>query len=186
MKYLIPVLILGLTSPIFADATAADYYQAAEKELKAGNVEKAKAYYAATLKLDPDHGNAKYRLLSMKTLTADARIRVRKEKLQSIILPNVTFEDLTLEESIEALGAMIEKASDSTFVPNFVIDDPSGTVSKNKVNIRLRNIPATVALKYVLSQGKATENWDAHVINVRPINDGTKSSTTTATTEEKK
>ncbi|GHC42878.1 hypothetical protein [Roseibacillus persicicus] len=182
MKYLIPVLILGLTSPLFAEATAADYYKAAEKELKAGNVEKAKTYYAATLKLDPNHGNAKYRLLSMKTLTAEARIRVRKAKLASITLPNVTFEDLTLEESLEALGAMIEKASDDTFVPNFVVDDPSGNIAKNKVNIRLRNIPASVALKYVLSQAKANDNWDAHVINIRPRN-ASGGATTTTTTE---
>lgn len=171
MKYLILklALSLGLISGVSAQ-TAADYYAKGEAALKAGKILDAKAAYQAALKLEPNHGNAKFRLLSMKNLSASAKLNARKAQLKSIILPKVVFEDLTLEESLEALGVMIEKASEERFIPNFVIDDPSNAVSQRKVNLRLRNIPASVALKYVLSQAKARELWDPHVITVRPMN----------------
>lgn len=170
MKYLILILTLGLASPILAaPATANDYFKAGEAALKKGDIKSAESAYRKALQLDPKHGNANYRLKSMKNLTADARIRVRQEQLKTIKLPNVTFEDLPLEECLEALGVMIEKASDNTYVPNFVLEDTGNAVAKNPVNIRLRNIPASEALKYVLSQSKARATWDAHVINIRPL-----------------
>jgi tetratricopeptide (TPR) repeat protein len=169
MKYLIIALTLGLTGLAPAQ-NANDYYARGEAALKAGNIENAKAAYQAALKLEPNHGNAKFRLLSMRNLSATARLKARKSQLASIVLPNVTFENLSLEESLEALGFMIEKASQDSFVPNFIIDDPGQDISKNNVNIRLRNIPASAALNYVLSQAKARVVWDAHVISVRPLN----------------
>ena len=187
MKELILILTLGLASPLLAaPATATDYFKAGEAALKKGDVETAEAAYRKALKLDPTHGNSQYRLKTMKNLTADARIRVRKEKLKSIILTNVTFEDLSLEESLETLGAMIEKASEDTFIPNFVLDDPDRLAADNPVNIRLRNIPASVALKYVLSQGKANLSWDAHVINIRPLSSRKAAAKTTTTKDTKK
>ncbi|MGJ8725298.1 MAG: hypothetical protein ACSHYB_12130 [Roseibacillus sp.] len=185
MKHLILVLVLGLTTPLLAKSpNAEDYFKQGETALKEGKIALAESSYRSALKLDPKHGNAKYRLLSMKDLTASARIKARQDKLNSIILPKVAFEDLTLEESLEGLAVMVEKASDKTFVPNFVIEDTSGTIKKNKVNISLRNIPASVALKYVLSQSKSKVSWDAHVITVRPLAGG--STTKAVTTEAKK
>lgn len=169
MRYLITALILGLAGSALAQ-NAADYYKQGEAALKAGEIDKAKAAYTAALKLEPNHGNAKFRLLSMRNLSANARLKARQNKLSSIILPNVTFEDLTLNESLEDLGILIEKESQNSFIPNFVVDDPSKALSTSKVNIRLRNIPASVALKYVLNQAKARSVWDPHVITIRPIN----------------
>ena len=169
MKHLILALTMSLTGAVFAQ-NAADHYAKGEAALKAGKIAEAKAAYQAALRLEPNHGNAKFRLLSMRNLSASARLKARKDQLKSVVLPNVTFEDLTLEESLEALSAMIEKASQDSFVPNFVIDDPTQSITKNTVNIRLRNIPASAALKYVLSQAKAREIWNPHVISIRPLN----------------
>lgn len=185
MKHLILVLVLGLTTPLLAKSpTAEDYFKQGESALKKGNIELAQSSYRDALKLDPKHGNAKFRLLSMRDLKAGSRIKARQAMLKSIILPNVAFEDITLEESLEGLGIMIEKASEKTFIPNFVIADPSGTINKNKVNINLRNIPASVALKYVLSQSKSRVSWDEHVINIRPLSSS--SAAKAATTDAKK
>ena len=61
----------------------------------------------------------------------------------------MSFEGDTLEDAITALGVMMEKESDKAFIPNFVLNDPDGTIKDNPVSLRLRNIPATVALKSV-------------------------------------
>lgn len=171
MKHLIIALSLGLTGLAFSQ-NANDFYLRGEAALKAGNIEEAKASYQAALRLDPNYGNAKFRLLSMRNLSATAKLNARKAQFSSIVLPNVVFEDLTLQESLEALGAMVEKVSQDSFVPNFVINDPSNRIANNTVNLKLRNIPASAALKYVLSQAKAREVWNPHVISIRPINDG--------------
>ncbi len=168
MKHKLLVLSLALASNLSAQS-AADHFAKGEAALKAGNILAAKASYQAALKIDPSHGNAKFRLLSMKNLSANAQLKARKAQLKQIILPQVLFEDLTLEESLEALGVMIERASGEAVIPNFVINDPSDSISKNKVNINLRNIPASVALQYVTQQAKAREVWQAHVISIRPI-----------------
>lgn len=187
MKHLIITLLLGLATSALAQ-TAADYYKQGEAALKAGKTDEAKAAYTAALKLEPNHGNAKFRLLSMRNLSANARIKVRQTQLSSIILPVVAFENLTLNESLEDLSALIKKESEDSFIPNFVVDDPTKALSASQVNFQLRNIPASVALKYILNQAKARSTWDAHVINIRPLNAASTKAAATepATTEAKK
>jgi len=168
MKHLILTLSLALASTGLAE-TANDFFKKGETALSKGDIATAKSAYSKALKLDPSHGNARYRLLSMKNLTADARVTLRKNKMASINLEEVNFEDLTLAESLETLGVMLGKASNDTFVPNFVVEDPEQKLNGNLVNIKLRKIPANVALKYVLSQAKARGVWGEHVITVKPL-----------------
>ena len=90
MKHLILVLALGLTPLLLAEqkpANAADYYKAGEAALKRGDTAQAAKYYRATLQLSPTHGNAKFRLASMKTLKPEALVRVRQARMKSINLP---------------------------------------------------------------------------------------------------
>lgn len=184
MKYLLITLLLGLASPLSAEkATANDFFKAGEAALKKGDVKTAEASYRKALRLDPNHGNSRFRLADMKNLKPEARVRVRRGKMKSIILPDVTFEEEPLEDCLTALGAKIE-AVDGTFIPNFLISDPNDLITKKEISIRLRNIPATEALKYILSQAKATAKWDAHVITVSPLASGKASSAITKATEK--
>ncbi|MBK1834490.1 tetratricopeptide repeat protein [Roseibacillus ishigakijimensis] len=178
MKKFRTLLAVGLCAPLaMAQPTANDYFRQGEAALKAGNLELAKSSYKSALVLEPNHGNAKYRLLSMDRLSQEVSVNVRQKKLSAVILPQVTFEDLTLTESIEALAALVEKETGSDTAPNFVIDDPGKTISDNPVSIRLRNVPATTALQYVLSQGKAKARWDKHAITIRPLSTGSTGAT---------
>lgn len=184
MKHLTLLLSLALAGSAFAEKiTASDLFRQGEAALAKGDIDSATAAYTKALQLDPSHGDSKFRLLSMKNLNATARVKLRQEKLASITLKSVTLEDLTLEESLEALGAMVAKATNNTFDPNFVVEDPDKRMAESNVNIRLRNIPASVALKYILSQSKAKDSWDEHVITVRPL--ATSSVSKTSLVEEK-
>lgn len=184
MKHLTLLLSLALAGSGFAEkVTANDLFRKGEAALAKGDIASAKTAYAQALQLDPSHGDSKFRLLSMKDLNASARVKVRQDKLASVKLEQVTFEDLTLEESLEALGAMVGKATNNTFDPNFVIEDPERKLASNSVNIKLRNIPASVALKYILSQAKAQDSWDEHVITVRPLANSSTSKAATVVAE---
>jgi tetratricopeptide (TPR) repeat protein len=172
MKLPLLLLVLFAACPLFAEKpkpTADAYFKKGEEFLAEHDVAQAKRYYRAALQLNPKHGNATFRLRSMKKLNENARIALRKQQLEKVKLPMVAFEDLTLAESIEALGVMVEKASDGTFIPNFVISDPSGEIADNTVNLKLRTTSASTVLKYLLAQANAKQSWDAHVISILPL-----------------
>jgi len=179
MKHLILILSLAFVSTGLAE-NANGFFKQGEAALQKGDITAAKAAYSQALKLDPSHGDARYRLLSMKNLSAEARVKVRQNKMAAIKLDEVNFEDLSLAESLETLGAMMGKATNDTFVPNFVVEDPEQKLAGNLVNIKLRKIPANVVLKYVLSQAKAREIWSEHVITVRPLSNASAASTAPA------
>lgn len=172
MKYILFIITLGLVGPLSADEkkvyTATDYYRAGEVALKEGDAELAETRYRQALQLNPNHGNSRARLASMKDLKPAARIRARQNQLKSIRLPNIAFDNETLADSLTALDLMVQEASEDTFIPNFVIVDPNKKISNASVSLRLRNIPASEVLKYVLTQAKATAKWDENGITIRP------------------
>lgn len=184
MKHLTLLLSLALAGSAFAEKiTANDLFRQGEAALAKGDLDSAKASYTKALQLDPSHGDSKFRLLSMKNLNAAARVKLRQEKLASITLESVDLEDLTLAESLEVLSAMVGKATNDTFDTNFVIEDPENKMAETNVKFRMRNIPASVALKYILSQSKAKDSWDEHVITVRPLATGSVSKASAAEEE---
>lgn len=172
MKTTLLILLLGTASLLAKEPTSEDYFKAGEAALAKNDLETAKKYYAAAVKINPQNGNARFRLLSMGELNKQARVKLREQRLAEIKLPVVDFEDFTLQESIEALSVMIEKASEETFIPNFVIADPTGELEGNLVTLKLRNIPASTALTYVLSQAKAQHKVDEHIVRIRPLSAG--------------
>lgn len=178
IKTILAVLALSASTALAGEkASADDFYRKGEAALNQGNLDAARAAYTQALRINPQHGNARYRLLSLKNLAPEVGIKVRERKLAQIRLPQVNFEGETLTEALEALGVLIEQASDGKFVPNFILEDPDKKVADLPVNLRLRGIPANVALKYVLAQGKARAVWEQHVINVRPLASGSTSAT---------
>lgn len=159
-----------LAGPALGDAkTAEDYFQQGEAALEQGNLATARSAYTQALRLNPQHGNARFRLLSLKDVAGEAKVKIKKRQLAKIRLKQVNFEDTPLREVLQDLGVMIEQASEEEFIPNFVLDDSSSGIADNKINLRLRNIPASAVLDYVLSQGKARAVWSEHAIAIRPM-----------------
>ncbi len=109
MKHLIILLSFGLMSPTLAETVSAnDLFKRGEAALAQGDIERARLAYTQALKLDPTHGNAKYRLLSMRSLTKDARKKVRERKFASINLEAVIFEELTFLLVLPMIQLLLE------------------------------------------------------------------------------
>ena len=136
---------------------------------KNGQVDTAKVCYESVLALQPRHGNARFRLLNLKSRRAELSNALQKRKLQKIIIPNVEFSEVKLSEAIEGLSVLITNHDPQKQGVNLVLQDPKGLLSDKKINIKLKGVPASAILDYILAQGSATARYDAYAVTVKPL-----------------
>lgn len=166
------VLALGTLSARSAETPA----QAAEKLYRsgvaaeqAGDPNSAKAAYTQALRQNPSHANARFRLAQLRTTSPQIAAKGRELKVGQVMLPQVAFEDATLEEAIAALTTMLEKESKGEVNPNFVIQDPKDKLADKRITLRLKNIPARGALQHILAQAGARVTYDEFAIVITPL-----------------
>jgi len=148
--------------------TAESLYQqglAAEKNYDPATAE---SYYKAALKIDPNHANARYSLGQVKIHGPALAVKAREAKFGAVIIPVFQLDQATLKEAIEALGSKIEKESKGEVIPNFVIEDPKGVLSTQKISLNLKSMPAGGVLKYLLDQAGAKVRFDEHAVAILP------------------
>ena len=151
------------------DLDASAWYQKGMKALKMGKPEDAKVAFQNVLKLKPGYSPAKYQLARIPELSARAKLTRRKELFKATLIPKIDFNNATLEEALEALDELATQATEKKFSPNFVIQDPNGAIKDSKVSLKMKNIPLSVALKYLLEGSGAQARFDEHATVIRPI-----------------
>jgi len=134
-----------------------------------GDKDGAKKSFEGALRINPNHANARYHLLQLRGTGARLAGKARELKLQQVTLPVVNFDDVTLEEAIQAIDLLVRKETKEAFSPNFVIQDSTGELAKRPISLQLRNIPAHVALKYTLDAARAAARYDEHAILIHPV-----------------
>ncbi len=91
-------------------------------------------------------------------------------KLRQTIIPRIDFEDTSLEEAIDFLRLRGAEIDPPTKGMNFVIQSlPEG--SPHIAQLRLRNAPLGVVLKYVCEATKMTYVVDEYAVTITPIVD---------------
>lgn len=155
-----------------AASRAEQYYGLGMAAVKRGAAAEARRAFEAALRLNPGHANARYQLLELKGSKDKLASKSRELALGQVKLAEVQFEDATLADALEAIDAQVRKETKDGFVANFVVQDPAGKLAKARINIRLRNVPATVVLKYVLDQARAWPSYEEHAILIRPTGTG--------------
>ena len=133
-----------------------------------GDLEAARKAFTGALQIDPNHGNARYQLIELRNNGDRIAARARQVKLEQVKLPIVQFDDVTLDEAVAAIDLLVRKETKEEFIPNFVIRDPDGRISERKVELQLRNVQASVALKYVLDLVGASVRYEQHAILILP------------------
>ncbi|MFT6863098.1 MAG: tetratricopeptide (TPR) repeat protein [Akkermansiaceae bacterium] len=151
------------------DLNAAAWYQKGMAALKMGKPDDAKVAFQNVLKLKPGYTPAKYQLARIPELNARAKLAQRKALFKSTRIPKIDFNDATLEEALEALNVLATQATEKKFSPNFVIQDPTGTIKERKVTLKMKNIPLSAALTYLLNGAGAQARFDEHATVIRPI-----------------
>lgn len=169
-----PAILLGLAlaaMPAFADQ-ADDYYQKGLAAITRGEPEQAAAAFRKALSLRPDHAYARFQLGKLQGQAGQLKAKRREGELTKVKLDEVNFDGVTLSEALTALNHMVEKktAKDGKegVTPNFMVQDSSGKLGDTEVTLRLKNVPAKIALDYLLEQAGGKARYDEHAIVILP------------------
>jgi hypothetical protein len=94
------------------------------------------------------------------------------EKLRRIVIPRIDFEDITINEAIQFLREQTVE-HDTTELDSkkkgirFVVRDPAGELARLRVReLRIRNVPVAVALKYMCDSTKLRYKVDDSGVTV--------------------
>ncbi|MFC7337411.1 hypothetical protein ACFQY0_09515 [Haloferula chungangensis] len=152
---------------------ADDYYKKGMDAVAEGDVAAARTAFTKTLRLKPDHAYARYQLGKLSENKGDLISKRRSIQLAAIKLPSVSMDKVTLSEALEALDHLVtEEAKQTdpkiTFSPNFMIRDPKNELGEREVSLQLKNVPAKVALDYLLEQAGGIARFDEHATVIRP------------------
>lgn len=164
----------------------ATLYQQGVTALKDGDSKLAAACFREVLVIQPNHGNARYQLLSLHQRKPNLAAKVRQRKLAQIKIPKVDFDESEFGEVIEALDILIAKETKGEFAPNFVVQDPHGLLENKRITMKLGTVPANVLLDYVLKMAHAKARYDEHAIVIAPIGKAPKAAEAKAEGLEKK
>lgn len=161
-----------LSAPAQAQQTALEkshaYYQQGMAAEKTGNPEAAKAAYEAALKANPHNANARYRLGQVQVNSTKIAAIGRKNKLDTVIIPEFKIDEATFKEALAALSLLMEKESKGEMQPNFIVQDASGALNETKVSLVMKGTPAGAILNYLLEQVNAKARFDEHAIVLTP------------------
>lgn len=177
------VMVLALMSPLTAQDSISksreakerqvlEYYNQAEKAYSAGNLTAAKVAVQNALKINRNHGpsTALAIKLNKSSTTSSFQVKAREKKFSSVIVPIIDFEDLPLEDALRTLALSVEKNSNEEVIPNFVIQDPSGTLKLKEVTLNMKQVPAHVVLNYLMDLTGGKAKFDQYAIVIRPAN----------------
>lgn len=98
-----------------------------------------------------------------------------KKQYDSVILPKVDMQDVTLAEAIDGLRVLSKNASNGKVAPNVIIK--GAEVGERKLNLSLNNVPLSEALNYITQLTGTKATYDKHAV----ILTGTADVLTTAT-----
>lgn len=171
------LLTLGMATSLIAQNSISDreerarkvnaYYGQAVTAYNDGDLNAAREALKNALALNPRHAQSYALSLRLKQNKGSFKAKNRERAMTKIILPRIEIDDLPLGEALDILGKLIQKKTNDSFTPNFVIQDNTGILKKRKVNLNLQNIPASVVLDYLLEQSGATARFDNYAINIR-------------------
>lgn len=164
-----------MIAPVYGQS-ANDYYRQGVAAMERGEVHAARSAFTKALRVQPDHAYARYQLGQLEGQTENLKAKRRESELAAVRLEKVNFSEVELSEALRALGVMVEDATAGDGeeddaggrIVNFMIQDSSGKLGDREVSLRMKNVPAKVALDYLLQQVNATARYDEHAIVIRP------------------
>lgn len=178
---LLSAALFSLTAAPVCAQSADDYYRQGVAAMKRGEVQAARSAFSKALRAQPDHAYARYQLGQLEGQSENLAAKRRESELAAVRLEEVNFSEVELSEALRALGAMVEGATsgddeddEEGRIVNFMIQDSSGKLGDREVSLRMKNVPAKVALEYLLQQVNATARYDEHAIVIRPRGGGSR------------
>jgi len=110
-----------------------------------------------------------YHLSQLKELRLASKGTLSKKQLEGITIGTINLEAVPFNEALDALKILVDQANgENGIAPNLVIRDPSKKIFNKEVTISLSQIPAEVALKYMLDLVGGRVEYGEHIISIIP------------------
>jgi hypothetical protein len=166
-----PITLILTTAVLSVSAFAAEKssYQQGLDAVKAGNPEEAKMFFAKALKENPNNAHARVQLDEVTKNSASIAAKGREAKFGKVMLDKVALDKASLEESLELLSTMVTKKTNNEIAPNFILEDPKGSLADRKITLQVTGLPAKAVLQYILDQAGAKARFDEHAIVIQPL-----------------
>ena len=98
---------------------------------------------------------------------AGAKKDLRAE-LAKIVLPKVSFEDAPIGDIMIYLSQRADELSGGKIVPNFIFKGTPEQRSNTLLNLNLKNVPLTEAIRYIGQLSNSRIDYEEHAIIVDP------------------
>ena len=148
---LLSCLLLALASvaplsQVRAEDSLQVTYEEGRAAYYAGQYELAREKLSIVLQKNPSHlpTRAMMAEIEQKLGPNNAMLRTSYEK---IILAQVDFADVELDEAVQALRILAKKATKDKVVPNIIIKNPE--LGKKTVTLKLSGVPLSEVLNYL-------------------------------------
>lgn len=161
-------MALAETAPLTPTQQAEAYYATGIAAEKAGDVDGARQAYTKALQTNPKHANCRFRLNQLKIDGGKIAAKGREAKFTKVIIPAIQLDGATLQESLDALTAILTKESKGELSSNFLVQDPQKKLAAIKITLNLKNLPASAAINYILGQANARARYDEHAVVIEP------------------
>ena len=166
------LLIVGATAVLAGSAdgeSPTELLSEAQAAYLRGDLEAAKRNFELVNRLDPRNPTAigYLRLIKSKETKGGGGAKLEKQ-LQSVILPQIRFEQATLGSALDFLKQQVSKLTEGKLAVNFVVQLPDETVKTTQVTLNLTNVPFTEVLRYVGTLANVTFSYEQYAIAVKP------------------
>lgn len=149
-------------------AKARDFYQQGMRAKQEGRYQLAKTSFQQVLRIYPNHPQARRQLMYLHTNRDALATKNRKKQLHEVVIPKVDMHQVSPQEALDILSALVKQESKQKVSPNFIIQDRSKALDGKTVTLNLSRVPADTLLRYIADQAGAVARYDTHAIVLIP------------------
>lgn len=169
LSFLAGCILACHTAAAQAAPTVEQLYSQAQRAYLRGDNESATVLFRKVIAANPKHPGARnyLRLIAVEQQQAGTANPL-ENRLKHIVLPSMSFKDVSLSTATQYLKQQAEKLSDGAIKLNIILSLPPGYADSTAVSVELSDIPFLDALKYVCRLSKTKYSIERHGIVIEP------------------
>lgn len=133
-------------APVRAEDSLQVIYEEGRAAFYAGEYELAREKLAIVLQKNPNHLPTRAMMAQIEQKIGADNTLLRKS-YEKIIIQHVDFNDVELDEAVQAVRILAKKATQDKVVPNIIIRNPE--LGKKTVTLKLNAVPLAELLNYL-------------------------------------
>lgn len=153
-----------------AQGTFKSNFNEGVKHYNSGDYAMALAHFELAVRQNPRSPHARSYVIKSKTAMAKnlGKKNTIEDQMAKIVLPQINFSDAPIGDVLEYLTARAEEISGGQFAPNFIYKGTPEQRQNTLITLSIRNVPMTVAIKYISQLGRTKFSYEEHAVVVDP------------------